>query len=171
MELEKEVRSVVTRVRFQTRLFKTDATVRYPWGMHSRDRYRGGKNSQGERHGLGEMEWATGRYIGKWENDRKQGLGEYHYEDGSVYRGEVSGLNHHGLGEYITSCGVFFKGRWIHGTINGKHRLDLTSGEELLRQRRRQELQHMLLAFYKGTLDEINCEDIRREVGSFLYKK
>ena len=91
-------------------------------------RFRGGKNRKGQEHGLGEMgvdfdDGDRGGYLGMYENGRYEGLGEFRYPDGSVYRGEWSGgSDRHGWGEYITPTGVSFKGRWDHDKLNGKYR-------------------------------------------------
>ena len=102
-------------------------------GYEYKYRFRGGKNSKGRRHGLGEYggDYSDGRrggYLGMYENGSLKGLGEYRYSDGGVYRGEWSGGDYydmHGWGEYITPTGVSFKGRWDHNKLNGKDRLDL----------------------------------------------
>ena len=181
--LPRTVDEVVAQVNIQTSNFLALANSQpdnYPWRSNFpwAERYRGERNSDGEMNGLGEAKYAAHfqlkSYIGMYYGDCHDGLGESHFRNGGVYRGERSWLSPgglHGLGQYTAPNGICFKGNWDHGRLNGKFTQQLDQEAEEIMRQRKQDIKQMILVFYKG--DSISKllndhEDIRREVASFL---
>ena len=123
------------------------------YGLWKR-RYRGGRNNNGTKSGLGEFgadriknnnQCISRRgYLGMYNNGKHEGLGESRGPDGSVYRGEWYNNEMHGWGEYITPNGVSFKGKWNHNKLDGRSANDLDeeaqNDKEGIRRRREDEM-------------------------------
>lgn len=51
--------------------------------------YEGETNDEGKRHGKGKCVWQDkSEYDGNWDEDVREGLGVFKYENGDIYRGQ-----------------------------------------------------------------------------------
>ena len=138
--------------------------------------YRGERDKEGWERGIGQWEVAlvgapSATYLGTWKDGKWNGLGEHHTNLGGDYLGEFRDDICHGLAEYIAPNGISFKGRFTHGTLNGRNFGQLITESEQILVQRKQDVENMLFAFYKGDLisKTLNSqEDIRRYVASFF---
>ena len=67
--------------------------------------------------GRGVFTWADGRsYYGQYENDKKQGYGEYYWADSSLkaYKGQWADGRQHGNGAYFNHSEIKI-GNWVEG--------------------------------------------------------
>ena len=69
--------------------------------------------------GEGVFIWPDGRkYIGKFENDKRDGYGEYKFKDGRMYKGNWKNGFQHGEGQfYNPKNNLWIKGIWINGKL------------------------------------------------------
>ena len=180
--LTRAVDNIVRQVLEQTSKFRQilDSDPRkYPWSVKRKFggyMYRGERDKEGREHGIGQREVAligapSATYLGTWRDGKWSGLGDHHTNLGGDYLGEFRDDDYHGLAEFIAPNGISFKGRFIHGRLNGRDIGQLITESEQILVQRKQDVQNMLFAFYKGDLisKSLNSvEDIRRYVASFL---
>ncbi|GMH90999.1 hypothetical protein TrST_g6869 [Triparma strigata] len=59
-------------------------------------------------------------YEGEYVDERRHGIGEYHYLDGSVYEGQWFKNRRQGFGVYTTDDGSVYEGEWDRDYIHGE---------------------------------------------------
>lgn len=57
------------------------------------------------------------QYCGYYENDKKNGYGEYSWANGNLYKGEFVDDFKHGSGVMYFNDGTIFKGNWVGGKM------------------------------------------------------
>lgn len=66
------------------------------------------------------MTYANGnKYIGNWEDDKRNGEGAFYLSDGRIIRGTFKDNKLHGFAEKIVPSGVIEFGEWINGKNRG----------------------------------------------------
>ena len=86
-----------------------------------------GHFQRNQRHGEGALFIAsphpphtlTRVYTGQWVHDAKQGVGTYHYADGSRYEGQWHANQRHGQGSLFAANGDSYTGGWDRGQQSG----------------------------------------------------
>ena len=74
----------------------------------------------GKMHGKGTMCYVDGStHTGRWENNRRNGLGISKYKNGHVYEGNWENDKFHGRGTMTLKSGVKYSGDWVEGKRNG----------------------------------------------------
>ncbi|KAA6397442.1 MAG: putative radial spoke head 1 [Streblomastix strix] len=81
-----------------------------------------GEYKKGVRNGKGEYAWKDpiAKYIGIYENHKKEGYGVMTYPDGSQYDGNFHDGKRHGDGTYTYPNGDTYVGEWANGKKHGK---------------------------------------------------
>ena len=59
-------------------------------------------------------------YEGQYVDERRHGVGEYHYLDGSIYEGEWFKNKRQGFGVFSVSDGSIYEGEWDRDYIHGE---------------------------------------------------
>ncbi|ELU01813.1 hypothetical protein CAPTEDRAFT_120701 [Capitella teleta] len=89
---------------------------KYPDGAE----YDGEWNSDGQRHGSGQMTFPDkSRYIGLFNGGLCDGYGSMRFPDGSSYEGEFAEGKFNGAGVFTRGDGMRFEGQFKDGRING----------------------------------------------------
>ena len=58
------------------------------------------------------------KYLEKFENDKRDGYGEYKFKDGRIYKGNWKNGFQHGEGQfYNPKNNLWIKGIWINGKL------------------------------------------------------
>lgn len=77
-----------------------------------------------EQHGVGIMQYPSKsrdvEYSGEWHNGKRQGVGKYTWECGSVYEGEWKDGMKHGKGKYTLSSGDSYEGDFVEDRWEGR---------------------------------------------------
>ena len=82
-----------------------------------------GEWSKGRRDGQGEFRWNDGTYYsGSWRNDKTNGLGKLVHANGDIYEGKWENDMANGYGEYTQKSGAKYFGEWQNDMQNGKGR-------------------------------------------------
>lgn len=86
--------------------------------------YQGEFDDKQRRDGLGQLIWPDGtRYEGSFRHNRIAGRGVFHWSDGSVYVGHVSNAYRHGRGKFVEAAtGDCYGGQWQWGRRHGRGR-------------------------------------------------
>ncbi|SPQ94933.1 MORN repeat-containing protein 3 [Plasmodiophora brassicae] len=91
----------------------------------------------GRRHGKGTYfvrNKASGAldkvYSGQWQDDLKDGVGIYNYNNGNRYEGQWKQGQRHGTGSQFYVNGDVYIGEWLHGKMNGWGRYIQANGNE-----------------------------------------
>ncbi len=81
-----------------------------------------GEWQDGKKQGHGTYTWPDGdEYVGEWRDGKKHGQGTYTWPDGDEYVGEWKNGQEHGQGTYTYADGRVWKGRWSDGKrVSGK---------------------------------------------------
>ena len=74
--------------------------------------------------GIGYERWNdssqySGEYSGEYNNGKKDGIGTYIWEDGTMYKGEWELNNIQGFGIYNYTDGRQYSGEWMNNQMNG----------------------------------------------------
>ena len=79
-----------------------------------------GPGKKGMKHGKGK--WRKrfnaqncNMYEGNYENDKKNGMGQFTWESGNYYKGCYKDDERHGYGEMYWKDGSCYKGEWKKG--------------------------------------------------------
>ena len=71
-------------------------------------------------HGRGKLTTENGFYMGEFKTGHQDGYGEFHWQDGSIYRGNYKDGGREGEGEYFNAKNKSIsKGLWKKGMLNG----------------------------------------------------
>ena len=74
----------------------------------------------GKKEGYGEYEWNNGcKYKGYWEDNKLSGKGVYYYSDGKKYIGEYNNNLKHGRGKYFWADGKIYLGQFNNDKKEG----------------------------------------------------
>jgi len=92
-----------------------------------------GEFHEGQKHGKGKWKKRfnavnCNTYEGSYENDKKNGLGNFTWESGNVYKGNYKEDERHGYGEMYWVDGSCYKGEWQKGIQHGVGRMELPDG-------------------------------------------
>lgn len=60
------------------------------------------------------------KYKGDFLNDKREGKGEYFFEDGSVYKGDWKDGKREGKGVYLFKTGARYEGEWKDNSCDGE---------------------------------------------------
>lgn len=64
-------------------------------------------------HGEGVYKWKDGRkYVGSYQNDKKNGFGKYYWNDGRIFEGEWRNGKRNGKGRILYPNGSVKTGIW-----------------------------------------------------------
>jgi hypothetical protein len=78
--------------------------------------YRGERDQQGRKHGVGVKEYAMGgRYAGQWEKDQRHGEGRLEWDTGETYDGDFENDTMTGFGTYNAENGNKYTGEYMDG--------------------------------------------------------
>jgi len=154
-----------------------------------------GEVLNGERHGVGRMQFRYGVYVGEWRHDQRWGKGTFFKHNGGVYEGDWESDHRSGsgcvnisptgvwyCGDYLRDeangrgemrwpNGDYFEGEWKNNSKNGKgffrsERLGYTfEGEYLDDHRHKGEI-----TWFKGDLWVGRCSPDKRYTGALLLK-
>lgn len=109
-----------------TGLVSGDGTIAWRNG----DRYIGNFN-QGKRQGKGRFNWANGQwYEGEWRNDTATGKGAIGFTNGERYDGDVLEGVPHGQGVMVFASGDRYAGQFHRGIFNGQGTYTWKSGSQ-----------------------------------------
>ncbi len=101
-----------------------------------------GEWQNGKKNGQGTYVWADGtKYIGEWKNDKQSGKGAYTYGktskfSGDEYIGEFENSLPHGQGIYKFSNGDKYIGEFKNGLQDGKCEYYMANGNKFVGEAR-----------------------------------
>jgi hypothetical protein len=102
--------------KLETRFY----SLRYHQQEPDTNSYRGGKNSAGEREGIGRVELPNGDiYMGEWKKNLRHGIGGLVLIGGDTYECEWAFGDPHGFGSHRTAEGYHYIGEFVAGQPNG----------------------------------------------------
>ena len=88
------------------------------------------KWDEDKRDGEGEYVWNTGSvYIGQWKDDVIEGKGENFYTNGDSYNGNWKNGKRHGTGEFFWTSGNKYSGDWKDDLMNGQGMFTWSNGD------------------------------------------
>jgi len=106
------------------------ATARPASGHFTSCTYTGEYNSNGKRHGDGELNWANGdRYVGKFKDGFIEGRGTINFHDGTEYTGQWRKNRFHGDGTRRFKNGNVYTGNYVDGKRQGQGRCYFANGD------------------------------------------
>ena len=111
------------------------------------------------------------KYEGQWKNDRPHGRGQYYYEDGRVYNGDVDldGVAH-GNGVMTFPDGRIYDGQWKENRICGHGTLTFSDGSQYVGEfRDAMHSGHGIHKYADGSTYDGEHKDNQRD-GNGLYK-
>ena len=84
-----------------------------------------------KKEGNGQYMFENGcYYIGQWLNDKMHGNGIIFYKNGKInYEGEFANDKKEGNGKYIEENGDYYIGQWLNDNKHGKGKEYYTNGE------------------------------------------
>jgi|UniRef100_A0A7S4GBG3 radial spoke head protein 1 len=93
--------------------------------------YEGGRDSQGNKTGLGQTIFVNGdMYIGEFVNNKREGTGTYFWtKTGLIYTGQWKNNQRSGLGRMVYADGGRYYGQWLLDKKNGKGRYTYPNGD------------------------------------------
>lgn len=96
----------------------------------TRQKYIGGRNALGQRHGRG---WAIlpngDQYDGNYRKGRRHGIGLYVFKSGARYYGQYRCGTRCGRGIFIYPDGSVYEGNWRKHVKHGKGRYNYANGD------------------------------------------
>eukprot|EP01084_Bolivina_argentea_P023193 43228_1 len=96
----------------------------------NREKYIGGVNDDGKRHGIGKLIWYSGSiYIGEYQNGKWNGYGKYMFKNGNVYQGNWKDDKRHGYGKYLYKNGDIYEGNYKDDTPHGYGKETFANGQ------------------------------------------
>eukprot|EP01083_Nonionella_stella_P020689 57407_1 len=100
-------------------------------------KYFGQVDEKDRRHGVGKYVDLSdgGRYKGQWDNGKATGIGDYRYQNGDTYLGQMTAGKFHGKGKFTDKLAEkSYSGEWVNDKMKGMVTITSKNGDSELKE-------------------------------------
>eukprot|EP01083_Nonionella_stella_P179926 640180_1 len=100
-------------------------------------KYFGQVDEKDRRHGVGKYVDKSdgGRYEGQWDHGKATGIGDYRYQNGDTYLGQMTAGKFHGKGKFTDKLAEkSYSGEWVNDKMKGMVTITSKNGDSELKE-------------------------------------